>query len=211
MELASEALRLDDIAIDEVVASGTSEVELLVSILNLFTSDADVVQSLSCGGVTHHLLQKEKLPGVIVRHNHLMVSKSLTKRVGRHLNVEVEVFGEPFQNPVDGVPMDGLVLRATMVGLASEHIVTQTWRFWQVLQICDDGLLNCSVDGDVAVPLMLPSIASLLLKDWEASLEALAVFIDEMSEAELPEVAHSESKVDANDEEHIVTVTPIIQ
>ena len=105
--------------------------------------------------------------------------------------------------------MDGLVLGTTMVGLATEQVIAQA-HIGGVLQIGDDCLSNSGVDGDVAVSLVLPGIAGLLLEDGEAGLEGHIV-IDEMSEAELPEVAHSESKVDANDEEHIVTVAPIVQ
>ena len=96
-----------------------------------------------------------------------------------------------------------------MVGLASEQVVAQA-HIGSVLQIGDDGLANGCIDGDVTVPLVLPGIAGLLLEDGEAGLEGHVV-IDEMSEAELPEVAHSKSEVDANDEEHIVTVAPIVQ
>lgn len=129
--------------------------------------------------------------------------------MSRHLNVEVEVFGKPFQNPVNGVPMDGLILGTTVVGLTTEQVVAQA-DIGSILQISDDGLADGCIDGNVAVPLVLPGIASLLFEDGEAGLEG-HIIIDEMSEAELPEVAHSESKVDANDEEHIVTVTPIVQ
>ena len=105
--------------------------------------------------------------------------------------------------------MDRLVLGTTVVGLASEQVVAQA-HIRSILQISDDRLADGCIDGDVAVPLVLPGIASLLLEDGEAGLEGHIV-IDEMSEAELPEVAHSKSKVDANDEEHIVTVAPIVQ
>ena len=104
--------------------------------------------------------------------------------------------------------MDGLVLGATTVGLASEHIVTQADARC-VLQIGDDCLTDCSVDGDVPVTLVLPSIAGLLLEDGEAGLEG-QVLVDEVGEAELTEVAHSKSKVDTNDEEHIVTEALVV-
>lgn len=161
--------------------------------------------------MTHHLLEKQELSGVIVGHHHLMVSKCFPESMSGHLDVEVKVFGDTLENSVYRVPMDRLVLGATMVGLTSEHIVTQIRRLGEALKVCDDSLFNCSVNGDMTIPLVLPGVAGLLFKDREAGLEALTVFIDEMSEAELPQVTHSQSKVDANDEEHIVTEAPIVQ
>ena len=99
-----------------------------------------------------------------------MVGESLAECVSRHLNVEVEVICEPFQNSIYRVSVDGLVLGATTVGLASEHIITQS-DIGGVLQIGDDCLPDCSVDGDVPVTLVLPGIACLLLEDGEAGLE----------------------------------------
>ena len=105
--------------------------------------------------------------------------------------------------------MDWLVLGTTMVGLATEQVIAQA-HIGGVLQIGDDCLSNSGVDGDVAVPLVLPGIAGLLLEDGEAGLEG-QVIVDEVSEAKLPEVTHSESKVDANDEQHIVTIPLVVQ
>ena len=139
-----------------------------------------------------------------------MVSKCLPESMSGHLDVEVKVFGDTLENSVHRVPMDRLVLGATMVGLTSEHIVTQIRRLGEALQVCDDSLFNCSVNGDMTILLVLPGVAGLLFEDWEAGLECHIV-IDEMSESELPQVAHSQSKVDANDEEHIVTEAPIVQ
>ena len=82
---------LDDIAVNEVVAGCATQVQLPIGFLNLFTGNSDIVQSLSCGGVPHHLLEKQELPGVIVRHYHLMVSEGLTQCMSGHLDVEVEV------------------------------------------------------------------------------------------------------------------------
>ena len=77
--------------------------------------------------------------------------------------------------------MDRLVLGTTVVGLTSEQVVAQA-HIRSILQISDDRLTNCSVDGDIPVTLVLPSVASLLLEDREAGLEGHIV-IDEMSEA----------------------------
>ena len=105
--------------------------------------------------------------------------------------------------------MDGLVLGTTMVGLATEQVIAQAY-IGGVLQICDDCLSNSGVDGDVAVPLVFPGIACLLLEDGEAGLKG-QVIVDEVSETELPEVAHSKPEVDTNDEEHIVTIPLVVQ
>ena len=44
-----------------------SKVEVAVCFVNLFAGDSDIVQSLSSGGVTKHLLEKEELPGDVLR------------------------------------------------------------------------------------------------------------------------------------------------
>ena len=105
--------------------------------------------------------------------------------------------------------MDWLVLGTTMVGLATEQVIAQA-HIGRVLQIGDDCLSNSGVDGDVAVTLVLPGIAGLLLEDGEARLES-QVIVDEVCEPELPEVTHSKSEVDTNDEEHIVTIPLVVQ
>ena len=109
MEVLAGSGLLDDIAVDEVVAGGTAQVQPPVGFLNLFTGNTDIVQSLSCRGVAHHLLEKQELPGVIVRHDHLMVSEGLSQGVSGHLDIEVEVFGNPFQNLVYSTTMQWLV------------------------------------------------------------------------------------------------------
>ena len=45
--LAGSGFHLNDIAVNEVVAGCATKVELPISLLNLFSSDTDVVQSLS--------------------------------------------------------------------------------------------------------------------------------------------------------------------
>lgn len=82
--LCGYCVTLHDGTIHKVVVGDASEVEVTVGFVNLFAGDSDIVQSLSGGRVTEHLLEEEKLPGVISAHDHLVVSKRLTKRVSGH-------------------------------------------------------------------------------------------------------------------------------
>ena len=82
--LCGYRVTLHDGTIHKVVVGDASKVEVAVGFINLFAGDSDIVQSLSGGGMAEHLLEKEKLSGVIPTHDHLVVSKRLAKRVGGH-------------------------------------------------------------------------------------------------------------------------------
>lgn len=49
---------LYEVTVYEIVVVDTSKVELAVSFINLFTGYSDIVQSLSSGGMTEHLLEE---------------------------------------------------------------------------------------------------------------------------------------------------------
>ena len=95
-----------------------------------------------------------------------------------------------------------------MVGFTTEHIVAEA-DIRSVLEVESDRLDDRIVDGDVAICLALTGITGLLLEHRETILEC-AVVVDEVGEAEHTQVAYAESKVDANDEEHIVSVSTIL-
>ena len=100
--------------------------------------------------------------------------------------------------------MDWLVLVGTIVGFTAEHVVTEP-NTRGVLQIKSNCFDYCSVDGDVSVALMLTGVLGLLLQNREPISEG-AVIIDEVGEPKCDQVAHTEAKVDSNDEEHIVSI-----
>ena len=104
--------------------------------------------------------------------------------------------------------MDRLVAGTAMIGFASEHVVAET-QTRSIFQIEFDSGTDSGVDSDVAVPLMLPGVAGLLFEDGEGRLEHHVV-IDKVGEAKHPKVAHSKAEVDANDEQHVVSVSLIL-
>ena len=57
--LCGYRVTLHDGAIHKVVVGDASEVEVTVCFVNLFAGDSDIVQSLSGGGVTEHLLEQQ--------------------------------------------------------------------------------------------------------------------------------------------------------
>ena len=114
---------LTDIAIHQIVVVDATEVEHPVGFINLLAGDSDVVQRLSGGGVTEHLLEEQELPGVVAAHHHLMVGERLTQRVGSHPITKTEVSCHTLQHGIDGLLADGLILVTTIIGSAAEHIV----------------------------------------------------------------------------------------
>lgn len=77
--LRHQRLAFSNIAIDQIVVVDATEIEIPVCFINFFTGDTDVVQSLSSGRVTEHLLEEQELAGVVATHHHLMISKGLTQ------------------------------------------------------------------------------------------------------------------------------------
>lgn len=203
--LCGYCVTLHDGAIHKVVVGDASEVKVAVGFVNLFASDSDIVQSLSGGGVAKHLLEEEKLPWVVPTHNHLVVSKRLAEGVCRHSISKAKVSCNAFQHGINRSSMDWLILIRAIIGLAAEHVVTEP-NTRSVFKIEGDRLNYCSVDGDVAVSLMLTGVLGLFLQNRESISEG-AVIIDEVGEPKCDQVAHTEAKVNSNDEEHVVSIT----
>ena len=178
--LCGYCVTLHDGAIHKVVVGDASEVKVAVGFVNLFASDSDIVQSLSGGGVAKHLLEEEKLPWVVPTHNHLVVSKRLAEGVCRHSISKAKVSCNAFQHGINRSSMDWLILIRAIIGLAAEHVVTEP-NTGSVFQIEGDRFDYCSVDGDVAVTLVLTGVLGLLLQNREPVSEG-AVIIDEMGE-----------------------------
>ena len=192
-----------EVAINQIVAGYATEVQPAVGFIYLLAGDADVVQSLCGGRMAEHLLEEQELPWVVAAHDHLVVGERLTQRVGRHSVAKSEVTGDALQDVVNASPMNGLVHAGSIVGLAAEHEVAEP-NAWGVLQIERDRFDNGSVDGYVTVTLMRPGVLGLLLQNGKPVTEG-AIIIDDVGEPEGGEVAHTKSKIDANDEEHIVS------
>lgn len=196
-------LSLSNIAVNQIVVIDATEVEVPIGFINLFTGDTDVIQSLSGGGVTEYLLEEQELAGVITAHHHLMIGKGLTQRMGRHTITEAKVFGNAFKHKVNGLLADGLVLVYSVIGLTTEHIVTEV-NAGRVLKVQGHSFHNCCVDGDVAVALTLAGVSRLLLQNGETVTEG-AVIIDDVGEPKHTEVTDAKSKVNTNNEQHIIS------
>lgn len=82
MLLRSYHRAFHQVAVNQVVVVNASEVEVTVSLVNLFAGNTDIVQSLCSCGMAEHLLEEQKLSRVIAAHNHLVVGKGLTQCVG---------------------------------------------------------------------------------------------------------------------------------
>ena len=116
--------------------------------------------------------------------------------------MEVKVFSDSLQNLVDRLWSDRFVMVAAVIGCAAEHIIAQR-HVRSILQIEGDSLDHGVINGDVTIALTLTGVAGLSLEHGEAVLEH-QVLIDEVREAKLTQVADSQSKVNAYDEEHII-------
>ena len=196
-------LSLSNIAVNQIVVIDAAEVEVPIGFINLFTGDTDVVQSLSGGGVAEYLLEEQELAGVITAHHHLMIGEGLTQRVGCHAITKTKVFGDTLKHEVNGLLADRLILVHSVIGLAAEHIVTEV-NTGCVLKVQGHGFHNCCVDGDVAVALTLAGVSRLLLQNGKAVTKS-AIIIDDVSEPKNTEVTDTKSKVDTNNEQHIIS------
>ena len=127
-----------------------------------------------------HLLEEEKLPWVVPTHNHLVVSKRFAEGVCRHSISKAKVSCNAFQHGINRSSMDWLILIRAIIGLAAEHVVTEP-NTGSVFQIEGDRFDYCSVDGDVAVTIVLTGVLGLILQNREPVSEG-AVIIDEMRE-----------------------------
>ena len=172
--LCGYRVTLHDGTIHEVVVGDASKVEVAVCFVNLFAGDSDIVQSLSSGGVTKHLLEKEELPGVVPTHDHLVVSKRLAEGMGRHSISKAKVSCNALQHGINRSPVNWLILIRAIIGLTAEHVVTEP-NTRSVFKIEGDRLNYCSVDGDVAVSLMLTGVLGLFLQNRESISEGAVI------------------------------------
>ena len=203
--LCQQRLTFSDVAIDQIVVVDATEIEAPVCFINFFAGDTDVVQSLSSGGVTKYLLEKQQLAGVVAAHHHLMIGEGLTQCMGRHTITKAKVFSDTLKHKVNGLLADRLVFVHSIIGLAAEHIVAEV-NTGRVFKIQSHSFHNCCVNGDVAVALMLACVPGLLFQNGEPVTKG-AIIIDDVGEAQGAKVADTKSKVNANDEQHIVSET----
>jgi len=196
-------LSLSNVTIDQIVVIDAAEVEVPIGFINLFAGDADVVQSLSSGGVTKYLLEKQQLAGVVAAHHHLMIGEGLTQCMGRHTITKAKVFSDTLKHKVNGLLADRLVFVHSIIGLAAEHIVAEV-NAGRVLKVQGHSFYNCCVDGDIAVALTLAGVSRLLLQNRKTVTES-AIIVDDVSEPKYTEVTDTKSKVDTNNEQHIIS------
>ena len=192
----------------EVVMRCTAQIQITIGFIDLIVGDSDVIQSNRDGGVVQHLREKQELPRVVVTHYHLVEGEGLPESVSRHLDVQVKIVCDSFQDPIDGFPIQRFVAVLSSVGFTSEHIVTEG-NSRCMLQIQDHCIDDCCVDGDVSVLFLLPCVSGLLFEDWETILKG-EVVIDQIGEPKHSEITDSKSKVNTNNEQHIVTVAFIL-
>ena len=154
--------------------------------------------------MAEHLLEEQELSRVVAAHNHLVVCERLAQCVSGHPVTKAKVFGDTLQDGVNGSPVDGFVLVASVVGFATEHEVTEpnVGGVFQVERNCfDDG----GIHRYVAVALVGSCVLGLLLQNSEPVTEG-ALIVDEVGEPQGDKVTDTQSKVDAHDKQHIVSV-----
>ena len=132
-----------------------------------------------------------------------MIGEGLTQCVGSHTITKTKVFGDTLKHKVNGLFADRLVFVHSIIGLAAEHIVAEV-NTGRVLKIQGHSFHNCCVNGDVAVALTLTSVPCLLLQNRKAVTEGTIV-IDDMSEPKHTEVTDTKSKVNTNNEQHVIS------
>lgn len=125
--------------------------------------------------------------------------------MSRHAVTKSKVTSNAFEHRVNGLLANGFVLVHSIIGLAAEHIVTEA-NVWSVLKVQGDSFNNCGVNGDVAITLMLARVPCLLFQNGEPVTEG-TVIIDDVCEAQGAKVADTKSKVNTNNEQHIVSET----
>ena len=132
-----------------------------------------------------------------------MIGEGLTQCVGRHTITKTKVFGDTLKHKVNGLFADRLVFVHPIIGLAAEHIVAEM-NTGRVLKIQGHSFHNRCVNGNVTVALTLASVPCLLLQNRKAVTES-AIIIDDVGEAQRAKVADTKSKIDTNNEQHIIS------
>ena len=158
--------------------------------------------------MSEHLLKEEELARVVVAHQHLVIGECLTECMRCDMDVKSKLTPNFLQDPLGGVAVYRLIHVASPVTLASEHVVTQLNTIC-VLQVEYHGVDHRTVDRDVPVLWNLPCFAGLLLQNREGGLEP-ELFVDQVGEPQRKQIADAESKVDTNDEQHVVSVSAVI-
>lgn len=99
--------------------------------------------------------------------------------------------------------MNWLIGITAVIGLTAEHIITES-NARSIFQIERNRFNDSSVDSDVSILLNLSGVLSLLLQNGKAVTES-AIIVNQMAEPEGGKVTHTKTKVDTNDEEHIIS------
>ena len=93
--LCHQRLAFSNVAIDQIVVVDATEIEAPVCFINFFAGDTDVVQSLSSGRMTEHLLEKQEFvtrvlyPG-LESHPGYELMKKQARGFGSILTFEVD-------------------------------------------------------------------------------------------------------------------------
>ena len=110
-----------------------------------------------------------------------MVGEGLTQRVGRHPVAKSKVSRNTFQHGVNRRTVDWLVKVSSVVGLTSEHVVTES-NTRGILEVQGNRFDYGRVDGDVAVTTTSSCVLGLLLQNGE-SVSERAVIVDDVGKA----------------------------
>ena len=137
-----------------------------------------------------------------------MISKGLPQRVSGHLIAKTKIGSDAFENVVSSLSSERSVCVLVAIALAPEHVVTEL-DSWCIGQIKSYGFDYSFIDSDATVLSVLPCVLRLLFQNVEAITER-AVIINDIGEPDLQKVADTESEVNANDEEHVVSVSSLV-
>ena len=124
------------------------------------------------------------------------------------MHVEPQLVSEPVKYLIDRPDQYGLTAVLPSIGFTHKQIVVHLHLAVGMLQIESNRFSHRVVDGDIAILLTLAGVPGLLLEHWKLVLERKIV-VDQVGEPECSEIAHAESKVDTNDEHHVVPVSTL--
>lgn len=152
-----------------------------------------------------HFLEKHQLPGVVVTHQHLMITEGLAQSMGRHPYAETQLGSDALKDSVER-PVSHRSVGAGLAGrFRAEHIVAQM-DTGRVLKVKRYGLDNGGVDSYIPILLASAGVAGLLLKDREAVAEDKLIGY-KVGEPKNFKVADAKPEVYANNEEHIIPIS----
>ena len=125
-----------------------------------------------------------------------------------HVVRKLQIFSNSFKQSFDAVAVNWLVLAIAIIADATEHIIRQL-DVWCVNKVQVDSFSDSLVDRDASVLLSGSRIGCFLFKKLE--LRSVGETIcDQMGKPECQQITNPKTKVDTNYEEHIVSVSLVL-